>query len=105
MKGAYDDLSQEHWDSACDNMPQEYVDEIVAKTLPPRTCIFDTFRPDYMPDVDTLAFYAREYAVNHPYEGAPDLWTTTRTEWCKEAFRKEDELRKAFGMPPREKRA
>lgn len=25
---------QEHWDSACDNMPQEYVDKVVAMTLP-----------------------------------------------------------------------
>lgn len=24
----------EHWDSACENMPQEYVDKIVAMTMP-----------------------------------------------------------------------
>lgn len=24
----------EHWDSACDNMPQDYVDKIVAMTMP-----------------------------------------------------------------------
>ena len=105
MKGAYDDLSQEHWDSACDNMPQEYVDEVVAKTLPPRKCIFDTFRSDYAPDVERVAFYARNHAVHHPYEGAPDLWTTTMREWCEEGFRKQDEIRKALGWPPREKSA
>lgn len=32
----YDNLGQEHWDSACDNMPQEYVDKVVATTLPKR---------------------------------------------------------------------
>ena len=36
FSGAYDALGQEHWDSACDNMPQEYVDAIVAMTLPKR---------------------------------------------------------------------
>ena len=28
------EFGQEHWDSACDNMPQEYVDKIVAMTMP-----------------------------------------------------------------------
>lgn len=28
------EFEQEHWDSACDNMPQEYVDAIVAMTMP-----------------------------------------------------------------------
>jgi len=27
---------QEHWDSSCENMPQEYVDKIVAMTMPKR---------------------------------------------------------------------
>ena len=36
MKGAYDDLSQEAWNSADDNMPQEYLNAIVAQMLPPK---------------------------------------------------------------------
>ena len=28
------EFGQEHWDSACDTMPQEYVDKIVAMTMP-----------------------------------------------------------------------
>lgn len=28
------EFGQEHWDSACENMPQEYADKIVAMTMP-----------------------------------------------------------------------
>ena len=28
------EFGQEHWDSACENMPQEYADQIVAMTMP-----------------------------------------------------------------------
>lgn len=31
MKSAYDDLSQESWDSACDNMPQDYLDGVLTE--------------------------------------------------------------------------
>lgn len=31
MVGGYDDLGQEHWDSACEHMPEEYAAEVQAK--------------------------------------------------------------------------
>ena len=34
MTGRYDDLSQEMWNSADDNIPKEYLDAIVAQTMP-----------------------------------------------------------------------
>lgn len=36
MKGRYDDLSQEMWGVADDDIPQDYLKAIVAQTLPPK---------------------------------------------------------------------
>ena len=36
MTGAYDDLSQEMWNSADDNMPQDYLDSVLARIMPPK---------------------------------------------------------------------
>lgn len=36
MTGAYDDLSQEMWNSADDNMPQDYLDSVLAQIILPK---------------------------------------------------------------------
>ena len=38
MKGRYDDLPQEHWDRACDHMPQDYLDSVMEQIgKPPKS--------------------------------------------------------------------
>ena len=37
MQGQYDDLPQESWDSACEHMPQDYLDNVMTQIGKPRT--------------------------------------------------------------------
>ena len=39
MTGRYDDLSQEMWNSADANMPQDYLDAVLAQIMPPKRTV------------------------------------------------------------------
>ena len=105
MRGAYDDLAQESWNSADDNMPQEYLDGIMAqiRKVQPGKCRFDEFRPDNAMDRFKMAELAHEFAVICPRDGQPETWNWEQhiSDWVNEAFLREDEIRAAYHMPPR----
>lgn len=82
FSGQYDDLGQEHWDSACENMPQEYVDQIVAMTLPKRKS---------SPQLDSIQkLYAVETkmaARKYPRPGQP-AFDAPLEDWYREHARR-----------------
>lgn len=72
------EFGQEHWDSACDNMPQEYVDKIVAMTLPKRKS---------PPHLDTIQKWAaietKLAARKYPRPGQP-AFDAPLEDWYRE---------------------
>lgn len=94
MTGRYDDLSQEMWGRADSDMPQEYLDGVMAqiKRSQPVKCRFDTYDPKNIWDKQYLANLARDYSLSHPREGQPGYSAGTDA-WCAEAFKREPELR------------
>lgn len=90
MKGRYDDLSQEMWGVADDDIPQDYLKEIVAQTLPKCKPLHD---PNNIWERAKIADRAREYATFNPREGQPDIWSDTNMrEWYFEGLRRAKEI-------------
>ena len=76
------EFGQEHWDSACENMPQEYVDKIVAMTIP-------KVKP--APHLDTIQKWAaietRNEARKYPRPGQP-AFDAPLEDWYRERARR-----------------
>lgn len=92
MKGRYDDLSQEMWGVADDDIPQDYLKAIVAQTLPKSKPLHD---PDNFWERLKIAEMAREYAKFHPREGQPDEenpFIFQMSKWYKEGLRRAKEI-------------
>lgn len=72
----------EHWDSACERMPQEYVDAIVAMTLP-------KVKP--APHLDTIQKWAavetKREARKYPRPGQP-AFDAPLEDWYRERARR-----------------
>ena len=92
MQGQYDDLAQESWDSACDRMPQDYLDNVMAQIGKPRKSIHD---PDNIYERARIADCAREFGKFHPRVGQPELYPvgySNMREWYLEGLRRADEI-------------
>ena len=90
MKGRFDDLPQEHWDRACDHMPQDYLDSVMAQIGKPPKFIHDT---QNIWERANIANLAREFGKLNPREGQPDIWSyTNMREWYLEGLRRADEI-------------
>ena len=76
------EFGQEHWDSACDNMPQEYVDAIVAQTLPKRKS------PPHLDSIQKIfAVETKLEARRRPRPGQPGF-DAPLEEWYRERTRR-----------------
>ena len=82
MKGRYDDLGQESWDSACDNMPRDYLDDVMAQ--------INAIQPAKPRPADCLdsiqqciAADAKIFGRQFPREGQP-AFDAPLTEWYRE---------------------
>lgn len=99
----FDQFGQEHWDSACDNMPQEYLDDVMAQidAIQPARFILDNYDPKNIWDRKHIAEIARDFALYHPREGQPDLQTQRITPWFEEGLLRQDEIRASWARRKR----
>ena len=82
MKGAYDDLSQEMWGRADDDMPKEYLDDVLAQIE-----AIQPSRPRPAESLDSIqemvAVEAKTFGKQYPREGQPAL-DAPLIEWYRE---------------------
>lgn len=92
MKGRYDDLSQESWDSACDNMPQDYLDTIVSQTMPRKRRLPTTDAELKANGEELHAIEGRLMGREMPRHGQPSF-DAPLVEWYREyLFRRKHPL-------------
>lgn len=101
--GVTDELNpfgQEHWDSACDNMPQDYFNSVMAQidAIQPARFIFDSYDPKNIWDKKHIAEIARDFALYHPREGQPDFCERRITPWFEEGLLRQDEIRACWAQ-------
>lgn len=92
MKGQYDDLSQEMWGTADDNMPADYLKAVVAQMLPKSKPIHD---PDNFFERVKIAEMAMEYGRHNPREGQPvdkNPFCPSYKAWYLEGLRRAREI-------------
>lgn len=79
MKGAYDDLTQETWGRADADMPQEYLDAILAQCTPKRP------QPaDHLDSIQqVIAVEAKMRGRRNPRKGQPSF-NAPLIEWYRE---------------------
>ena len=83
MKSAYDDLSQERWGRADDDMPQEYLDGVLAQIE-----AIQPSRPRPADSLDSIqqmvAVRAKVFGKQFPREGQP-AFDAPLIEWYRES--------------------
>ena len=83
MKSAYDDLSQEMWGRADDDMPKEYLDDVLAQIE-----AIQPSRPRPAESLDSIqqmvAVKAKTYGRQRPREGQP-AFDAPLIEWYRES--------------------
>lgn len=76
------EFEQEHWDSACENMPQDYLEAVVAQMMP---------KQKYPPHLDTIQKWAavetKIEARRRPRPGQPDF-DAPLEDWYRERDRR-----------------
>lgn len=73
---------QEHWDSACENMPEEYLNEVVAMMMPKRKS------PPHLDSIQKIvAVRTKLEAREYPRPGQP-AFDAPLEDWYREYSRR-----------------